>query len=236
MLQKFVIALSGPDGTGKTTHTELLSTELSKRGFVVRRVWIKNIHLTSYLIILILERINKRYVLRSTSGAIITSSISRYGVLWAWIESLNIVLKIVFLLFVRFFYKLIGKDLLYVADRYILDSLVHILISIIVLQQGLDRKKRTLLRLLKSYPYKILRSLATRFSVTILLDGEEEILIERKKRGNQKPDPYWYIALQRMLYRIIVKALAIDVYYVDTTRKPIIEVQREIEEVIGGFS
>lgn len=236
MLQKFVIALSGPDGTGKTTHTELLSTELSKRGFVVRRVWIKNIHLTSYLITLILERINKRYVLRSTSGAIITSSISRYGVLWAWIESLNIVLKIVFLLFVRFFYKLIGKDLLYVADRYILDSLVHILISIIVLQQGLDRKKRTLLRLLKSYPYKILRSLATRFSVTILLDGEEEILIERKKRGNQKPDPYWYIALQRMLYRIIVKALAIDVYYVDTTRKPIIEVQREIEEVIGGFS
>lgn len=218
-----IIAFCGPDGTGKSTYASLLSTMLGRNDHIVKRAWIKNVHLLSFFIISILETVNKRRVIRSTSGAIVTSSAANHYVLWVWIESFNIILKVLPYILLGCCCKLFKKKIFVVADRFIVDSLVHILISVMLLRPGLENKKEVLLKSLGSLPFRILRSLSIKYSTTILLDGKEEVLIKRKKK-DQKCDPFWYLALQRALYRLVTSALAINVHYVNTTKKSIGEI------------
>ncbi|MEM4914148.1 MAG: hypothetical protein QW579_08105 [Desulfurococcaceae archaeon] len=226
-----VIAFCGPDGTGKSTIANLLSITLSKSGYLTKRIWIKNVHLISYFIVSALETLNKNCVLRSSSGAVITSCIANNHTLWTWFESFNIVLKTIYFILLKGFYRLLNKKLVFIADRFILDSMVHVLISVLFLKFGFKDKKIVMLKLVESFPYKVLRSLSAKYSVVILLDGKEEVLIERKKK-TQKHDPYWYLKLQRILYRVIARTLSIDVYYIDTTKKSIHEVYLEVLNAI----
>ncbi|MEM0049647.1 MAG: hypothetical protein QXW39_03830 [Candidatus Bathyarchaeia archaeon] len=230
----FIIAFSGPDGSGKSTHANLISEKFISNGYVVKRIWVKNVHLLSYVILLILEKINKKRVLRSTSEAIITSSIANFGNQWVWIESINISLKMLLFLLVKFFYKLFNKKLILIADRFILDSMVHILISVMLLKVGYKEKKKTLIKLLMSYPFRILRYYY-RMSIIIFLDGKEEIIIKRKMKS-KKSDPLWYINLQRKLYHIVIKVFKIPVYSIDVSDRSVIETHNEILNLLKAFN
>jgi len=84
-----IIALSGPDGTGKTSCARILSRILSRRGFNTKCVWIKHVHTVAYILVKLLEIINRKHVVRSHSGTFVTHSMASR--LWGWIELIGIV-------------------------------------------------------------------------------------------------------------------------------------------------
>jgi hypothetical protein len=119
-----------------------------------------------------------------------------------------------------------GKPAIAIADRFLLDTIVHMSISKILLNQG-DPLPHRILILLNHSVFKILHSILLKFSFTIYLDGEIIELIKRNMRAG-KADPYWYMALQKYLYRVIVRILNIHSPHIDTSKKSLTEVCMEV--------
>jgi len=214
-MKSIVIALSGPDGTGKTSCTKLLSIILRKKGIIVRHVWIKHVHTIAYILVKLLEVINNKHVVRSTSGTFVTHTIAGYSKLWPWIEVLGITPILIKTLLYTKLLRFFRKYNVVIADRYILDSIVHITISLLYAKREKSISKEHIEKFLEFLPFKILRSFLMKSTMLILLDGNVEILIKRKR---DKSDPRNYLQLQRLLYKIVLNKLNIKpVMYIDTT-------------------
>lgn len=224
------VAFSGPDGTGKTSCANIIAKIFSKRGFNIKRAWIKNVHTVAIVAMMLMEKLSYRHVVRSTSGTYVTSSLSRYKSAWLWLSFIGVVIKF---LPMRISTILLGKlarrPILVIADRYILDSMVHILISEIFLnmRNNIVDLKEAILSYVNSIPLKIMRSLLIKSSMTVVLNGDVAELIERNKKAG-KPDPYWYMTLQKYLYRVFIKILGIPYVYIDTSKKPLNKVCTEV--------
>jgi len=219
-----IIALSGPDGTGKTSCAKMLNALLQKRGITTKRVWIKHVHTFAYIIVRILEIINRKHVVRSYSGTFVVHSMARYGKLWVWIELWSILLLIFKIyIYAKFLDITKRNSTTIIADRYILDSLVHITISLILVKRVIN--ENDIDRLMASLPFKVLRSFLVKSTLTILLDGDVDVLIKRKK---DKHDPRNYLSLQRLLYKLISKKMDIPVIYIDTTNRPLYAVCSDV--------
>jgi len=225
-----VLAFSGPDGTGKTSCAKLMANFLSKNGYHVKHVWIKNMHGIAFLLITFLGRLSPSRVVRSTSGTFVTSSMAKYRKVWLWIELAGILLKMLGIKAYLFVLKLGSRKTILIADRYLLDSMVHITISLILLKNknGLSFK---LCDLVNNLPFKILRSFLLRSTFTIFLDGEVPVLLKRNIMAN-KADPYGYMVLQRHLYKELVRILKIPCVYINTTGKSLNEVCSEVLTIL----
>jgi len=211
-----IIALSGPDGTGKTSCAKILSILLRKRGVDTNHVWVKHVHTFAYIIVRMLEIISRRQVVRSPSGTFVSHSMARYSKLWMWIEFLGILPLILRTHIYAKLSNITKKSSVIIADRYILDSLVHIVISLVyfkgyVSENDIDKTMRFL-------PFKILRAFLIKSTLNILLDGNVDVLMKRKK---DRSDPRNYLRLQRLLYKLISSKLSIPIIYIDTTDKPL---------------
>jgi len=225
-----VLAFSGPDGTGKTSCANFIASSFSRNGYHVRRIWIKNAHSITFLLITFLGKLSPSCVVRSTSGTFVTSSIAKYRKVWLWIELVGILLKILAIYASLFILKLGSRKTILIADRYLLDSMVHITISLILLknENGLSFK---LCDLVNNLPFKILRSFLLRSTLTIFLDGEVPVLLKRNIMAN-KADPYGYMVLQRHLYKELVRILKIPCVYINTTGKSLNEVCSEVLTIL----
>lgn len=213
-----VIAFSGPDGTGKTTCAKLISEFLSAKGYYVIRAWVKTTHNITFVIITLLEKLNPRHVVRSTSGTFVTNSLARSWRIWTWIEFIGVLLKILTIkIRLTLLVLTLKKKTVIIADRYLLDTLVHILLSLILSKR--ENKLQWLQFMLsRCSAFKIIRAIMLKHAFIVLLDGEISELLRRNMKAN-KADPYWYMVLQRLLYHKLVKSLNIPHTYIDTTRK-----------------
>jgi thymidylate kinase len=225
-----ILALSGPDGTGKTSCAKFMANFLSRNGYHVKRVWIKNVHSIAFLLITFLGKLSPNHVIRSTSGTFVTSSMAKYRKVWLWVELAGILLKILGIKAYLFMLKLGARKNILIADRYLLDSMVHITISLILSknENGLSFK---LCNLANSLPFKILRSFLLRATLIIFLDGEVPVLLKRNMIAN-KADPYGYMVLQRRLYKELVRILKIPCAYINTTGKSLNEVCSEVLTIL----
>jgi thymidylate kinase len=225
-----VLAFSGPDGTGKTSCANFMTNFFSRNGYHVKRVWIKNVHSITFLLITFLGKLSPNCVIRSTSGTFVTSSMAKYRKAWLWIELAGILLKILSIKAYSFMLKLNSRKKILIADRYLLDSMVHITISLILSknENGLSFK---LCDLVNSLPFKILRSFLFRSTLTIFLDGEVPVLLKRNIMAN-KADSYEYMSLQRHLYKELVRILKIPCAYINTTGKSLNEVCSEVLTIL----
>jgi thymidylate kinase len=231
-LMIWTLAFSGPDGTGKTSCANILSKILSSKNYRVIRVWIKTSHVLALLIVRLLEKIDLKHIIKSTSGTLVTNTLIKNTNLWMWIELSGILMKILIMRITLIILRFISRrPTIAIADRFLLDSIVHITISKILLEQE-NPMPRKIFVLLTHPVCKILRSILLRYSFTIYLDGEVTELIQRNSKA-KKADPYWYMILQKYLYRITVKALDIHHLYIDTSKKTLKEV---FMEVLAGLN
>ena len=222
-----VLAFSGPDGTGKTSCANILSRTLSSRNYSVFRTWVKTTHGIAFLIVKLLEKVNSKHVIRSSSGTFVTNTLAKNTNMWLWIELSGILMKMLIMKINLILRKLVtGKPTIAIADRFLLDTIVHMSISKIFLNWE-DPLPHRILILLNHPVFKILRSILLKFSFTIYLDGEVTELIKRNMRAG-KADPYWYMALQKYLYRVSVRTLNIHSPHIDTSKKSLTEVCTEV--------
>ena len=225
-----VLAFSGPDGSGKTSCANFMAILFSRNGYNVRRVWIKNTHSIAFLLTAFLGKLSPNRVIRSTSGTFVTNSMARYMKMWLWIELAGILLKILCIKAYSFMLKLGARKSILIADRYLLDSMVHITMSLMLSRNG-NSLPLKLCDLANSLPFKILRSFLLRSTLTIFLDGEIPVLLKRNIMAG-KADPYRYMVLQRHLYKELVRILCLPCAYIDTTRKSLSEVCFETSAIL----
>jgi hypothetical protein len=153
--------------------------------------------------------------------------------MWLLIELCGVLVKILVMRINLIVLKLISrKPVIAIADRFLLDTIVHLAISKILSDQENLLSHRILI-LLNHPVFKILRSILLKCSFTIYLDGQVTELIQRNTRAG-KADPYWYMVLQKYLYWISVKALDIHYLYIDTSMKTLNEVCMEVLARLNG--
>jgi thymidylate kinase len=226
-----VIALSGPDGTGKTSCADTLVRVFSKSGFNVLRIWIKNVHTITIIVTLLVKKLSPSHIIKSTSGTFATSSLSKHRKVWLWLSFIGILIKLLSIKAISVIMKIVTrKRSLMVADRYILDSMVHVILSIILadVKNTLNNLETILKYLSNSIPFKIMYSLLFNSSTLVfVLDGDVMELIKRNAKVG-KSDPYGYMTLQRLLYLKLIKLFNMPIIYINTTNKPLKHVCLEV--------
>ena len=213
MITGTILSLFGPDGVGKTTHARLLTLELMRKGYRVKRVWVKNNHTIAYLVVSLLKFISKRSVVMLPSKAILTNILaqSRLGrKLWLWIDFIGVVVKLIFGVYI---FKLLGYII--IADRYLPDTIVSMIIT-------LNEPKA-----MKSLPIKFIisRIIKDRINLVMLDRSYEHI-----KNSRDWVEPPALICYQRALYRIIAKIINAPIV---STDKDISEVHRNILSLLS---
>jgi len=161
------IAISGIDGTGKTTLANYLVRDLELRGYQTRLVWIKSEHTFAYLISRILIALGWRRRISNPNGIIVTrlqffdNWFTRK--IWPLIEFFSVLPLVIVkvklpLLFGRWV----------VLDRYTIDTIVSV---------SLKTEKA---RFENTYLARILLNMIPRNCVPLLLDVDLATMLKRR--------------------------------------------------------
>lgn len=209
-----LIALFGPDGAGKTTQANLLAATLRKKGVRVRRVHAKSNHTLAYLITSLIAKLDAGRIVRSTSGSVITHSLAnanRIGkTFWPWIELISVLPHVILKERIP---RLLGATI--IADRYLVDTLVHAAIETKNLDLRISLAQKVMLAILGS-------------ARLVHIDAQVEVI--RARRG-EEADPKWYLEIQRTLYKKIAKVVRAPT--IDTTRIMPPDVHQELLKLLA---
>lgn len=209
-----IISIFGPDGVGKTTHANMLVYKLSKQGYKVRKVWIKNNHTITYLIVKLLEYISRHNVVKLPTNMIITNILACSNKLnkrfWLWMDFIGVLIKFMFSVYVP---KILG--FIIIADRYLPDTIVAMSLTV------------RDLKVLKTLPVKLLLSRLIKDNTMMIMLDCDYVLIKSRRAGLIEPQSL--ISWQKIAYRTIAKILNAPVIQ---TNKNINEVHTEILRII----
>lgn len=205
-----IVSIFGPDGVGKTTHADMLVSELIKQGYKVKRAWVKNNHTIAYLIITLLKHVSKNSVIILPSNSILTNILACSGriskMFWLWIDFISVVIKLIFSVYIPALFGFIV-----ITDRYLPDTVTAMMLTV------------KDIKILKTLPVRFLLSrLKKDKTVLIMLDCDYETI--RNRRGTLL-EPKQIILIQKTLYRVVAKILKAPVVY---TNKSIVEAHKEI--------
>jgi thymidylate kinase len=193
------ICIYGPDGAGKTTHTEIISQHFATLGLKVKKVWVRGPHTLAFILSSILLRFGmSREILNPYNHSKKIPKIGPHPLVkktWTIIEFLS-VLPIVF--FNVILPLKTGYTIL--ADRYILDTITLIAYYINDINFTHGRISRVLI------------SLIPHCSLFFHLDADYDELI---KRRGKKVEPQEFIEFQKKSYAILSKMIAS--YKIDTS-------------------
>jgi len=120
-----MVAIFGPDGTGKTTLAKMITRYLSSKGIKTAYIRFKSHHLAMYLMIRFLQKLS--LIPLTNSPRILDYTLKRYfgrSRLYPYLELINGITWLFINVKVR---KVLGVDVV-VSERYIPDFLVSILI------------------------------------------------------------------------------------------------------------
>jgi GT2 family glycosyltransferase len=206
------IAISGIDGSGKTTLAYWLVKYLRSKGYRAKYVWIKSKHTFAYLISQILEPLGWQQTFRNPNGIIVSrfelydSRFARKA--WPTIEFLSVLPLIIFKVQLPL---LLGYRI--VLDRYMIDTVTSI---------ALSTKN---MKFADSFLGRLLLKMMPKGCASILLDIDLSMVLERR------PDiEYSYDEIRNAigLYRTLTRkmksvSLDTDTLTVEQTKKRVLE-------------
>jgi len=206
-----IVAIFGPDGTGKTTLAKMITRYLSSKGIKIAYIRFKSHHLAMYLMIRFLQKLS--LIPLTNSPRILDYMLKRYfgrSRLYPYLELINGITWLFINVKVR---KVLGVDVV-VSERYIPDFLVSILI--------ISPNKRLLNNL-----YRILKPFMQN-TVKIFLYADVDDMLDRKKE-EMLSRAYVYDLLR--LYMYVAKIVGVDIY-VNTSKHDKNEVFQVAKEFI----
>lgn len=207
-----MIYFFGSDGTGKTTHADLVSSYLNMKGFKTWRASVKQHHTLSFLFLKLLTR-------KSPQG----QATNYYGFpddLACKIRTPWKILELASLAPAVFYRVLIPLSMGYVVvcDRYLLDSLV-------TLSYFLKEPKITLGTIAK-----LSVKLIPQNSFLVYFEADTNVILQRKKDEPLTPQLVEYY---KNAYRDLAKWSGLTIIAMDTSADSVKEVQDKILPLIS---
>ena len=209
------IGFFGPDGVGKTTHTNKVYHYLKKKKKKVKMVWIRGPHTIAFVFSKILEKTGHTRIIVNPYGR--EKSVPKIGPnktikqLWAVTEFISVLP----LIFVKAFVPLfLGYTI--VADRYVLDTIV----SIAYYLEDIN--------FIKGKTSKILLGFVPRDGLMIHLDSDYNTLMNRRGRLVEPKD---FIDFQKECYGWLSKQIPCN--YLDTSFEDVDKVYSRIVKLLG---
>lgn len=117
-----LIAITGMDGSGKTTICKPLLNYLKLKGYKVRYVWLRSLHSLAYSLSKIVEYLSgPNLILNPNNRPIKRFDGSPYASIWPFIEFISIIPLIIFKIYIPL---LLGYTV--ISDRCIIDTVITI--------------------------------------------------------------------------------------------------------------
>jgi len=200
-----MIYLFGADGTGKTTHADLIDSRLRALGHKSWRAHVKHHHTFSYLLLRMFNGSQGHDPLRYYGFGVEFKGLNTP---WKILEIISLAPAIIYRVFLP---SLLGYTI--VADRYVIDSLVAL--AYFLRDQDLitNRFGRLLLKLLP------------RDGLIIHLDASTKKILERKRDEPLTPQ---FLDWQLEAYRNLASRMDSSILTIDTTSAPVQTVQESI--------
>jgi thymidylate kinase len=202
-----MIYFFGSDGTGKTTHADMVSMYLNKKGFKTRRASIKQHHTLSFLFLKLLAG-------RGSEGQAI-NYYGFHGGLTGRIKTPWKILELVSLVPAVFYRVLLPSLLGYVVvcDRYLLDTLV-------TLSYFLKEPK-----IISGVLAGVLVNLIPKNSFLVYFEADTNVILQRKK---DEPLTKQLIEYYKNGYRRLIRRSGLEMVSIDTSVNSVQEVQARI--------
>jgi thymidylate kinase len=201
----------GPDGTGKTTQAELVSSYLRRKGTRVLRATVKQHHTLSYLLLRLLRTNNDEY-LRINYFGFNDATSERVRRPWKALELFSLLPAIVYRVLLP---SVFGYTV--VCDRYVVDTLV-------VLSYFLKDPK-----LISGSTARLLIRLIPKRALLIHLDTNTKTILARKK---DEPLTEELVDYYRAAYKKIVNLFNLPATTIDTSCASVEAVQQKVVEMI----
>jgi len=222
----------GPDGAGKSTQVNILIAFLIKRGFKVRKYWVRSPHTLAFVLWVLFVKIGFYRVVEKHAAKL--PAVDRNRILrgfWSMVELIG-VLPIILLVYLS---MLRGYRL--VAERYVLDTITTIAYFI------------NDIRFLKSPISKLLLRFIPSNTAFIFLDSDYETIYQRRapssatgksvRNGRKTYDshskssvePRFFIEFQRTAYKVLAKSL--DALVIDTSKLSVEKTSSLILQYLG---
>ncbi|MEM2598747.1 MAG: hypothetical protein QW482_03405 [Thermoproteota archaeon] len=207
-----LIYFFGPDGTGKTTHADLVASKLRQRGYKVWRASVKQHHTVAYLLLKIInaDSYSRQTITYYGFNNELASKIRR---IWKVVEFLGLFPA----LLNRVYLPLLLSHIV-VCDRYVLDTIV-------TLSYFLKEP-----RLVSSIPARILLKLIPKKSLLVHFDADTEVIMLRKQ---DEPLTVELVSYYRRMYALVLNIYGLNVEKINTTDIPIEDVQEKINQLLS---
>jgi len=206
-----LIYFFGPDGTGKTTHAELVSSYLKRKDVRALRATVKQHHTISYLLLKLFRPKDKDYLMLNYFG--FDSALKkRIRKPWKMLELFSLMPAVAYRVLLP---SLMGFTV--VCDRYVIDTLA-------VLSYFLDDRG-----LMFGYTARLLMRLIPKKALLIQLDADTGRILSRKQ---DEPLTEELVNYYRSAYRSLVLAFDLPVTTVDTTNSSVESIQKSILALI----
>jgi thymidylate kinase len=210
-----MIYFFGSDGTGKTTHADLIALYLRRKGYRTWRASVKQHHTFAYLLLKLLS-----------GGKPGGRALSYYGFSDELKRKIRTPWKILELvsLFPALLYRVLLPQLLgciVVCDRYVLDTLVSL--SYFLKDQ----------RLISGICAKLLASMIPKNAVLFYMNADAETILKRKR---DEPITLELIEYYKWAYQTLIKQLRLKTIIIDTSIAQVENVQKIILQRVAEES
>jgi thymidylate kinase len=205
-----MIYFFGPDGTGKTTYSELLSSYLRTRGYRVWKTSIKQHHTFSYLLLKLLQMNGgKRGAYHRYFNGELLSRIKKP---WKILELMSLLPAIIYRVYLPL---LLGY--IVICDRYVLDTLA-------TLSYFINEPK-----LLSSKLTSLLIMLIPKESFLIYLDADTKVILKRK---SDEPLTIHLIEYYKKAYKVLIRWSRLAIETIDTSMIATDDIQKTLRRHI----
>lgn len=211
MIYPRLIAVTGIDGSGKTTICGPLVNYFALKGYKTRYIWIRSLHSLAYALAKIIEYLSGPKVIVNPNNKMIERfDGSPYASIWPLIEFISIIPLIIFKIYLPL---LLGY--IVISDRCTIDTVVTIATHI---HDPFFIKSRISRILLATIP---------KGAVIIYLETDIKTMLERKPDIEYSEEE---INSQMMLYEVLAKV--IDAHRVITSNADVDETFKAVLNII----
>jgi len=204
-----IISFFGSDGTGKTTHANLIAQYLTIKGYKIWRTSIKFHHTLSYLVTRQIVGVGKKHPYIGHYTIKNKELRRRISTPWRMLELMSLIPALIYRIFIP---MLLGFTI--ICDRYLIDTIV-------VLSCFLGDAK-----LPNSFFASMLLRFIPRNSLLVFLDADVDVILHRKTDEPLSPS---LINCYRKAYQYMVRVLTrygFSVLAIDTSATSIGDVQK----------